>query len=87
MITKEEYVKKIEYEKDRVTKSIIDSVRKSIDTCAQGMPIVKDYSMSEYELEYFDKKKFEEFEKEYPFLLFVVYGYNISWILREEEQK
>ena len=87
MITKEGYIKKIEYEKERVTKFVIDSIRTHIETCAQGKPIVEEYEMTAYQSKYFDRKALTEFSKEYPFLVFDTFENLILWGLRPEGKK
>ena len=87
MITKEGYIKKIECEKERVTKSVIDSIRTHIETCAEGKPIVEEYEMTAYESKYFNIKALTEFSKEYPFLVFDTLENRIFWWLRPEDKK
>lgn len=87
MITKEGYIKKIECEKESVTKSVIDSIRTHIETCAEGKPIVEEYEMTSYEAKYFNKKALVEFSKEYPFLVFDTFENIIWWWLRSKEKE
>lgn len=72
MITKENYLAKINRERDRVTENVLDAIRTHIETCADGMPIVEEYTLTDYQAKYFDSKALEELEKEYPFLKFEI---------------
>ena len=87
MITKEDYIKKIECEKENVTKSIIDFIRTHIETCAQGKSIVEEYVMTAHQAKYFNRKALTEFSKEYPFLVFDTFENRIYWWLVPEDKK
>lgn len=87
MFTKEQYIAKIDREKERVTKSVIDAVRTLIETCAEGKPIVEEYEMTPYQAKYFNEKEFVEFSKEYPFLVFDAFENIILWWLRPEDKE
>ncbi len=87
MITEEKYVDKIRREKERITKSVIDSIRKLIETCAEGEPIIEDYQLTAYQARYFDNKALDKLSKEYPFLNFYTWNNEIYWVLRSEDRE
>lgn len=82
MITKKEYLAKIDREKKRVTENVINAIRTLIETCADGMPIVEEYTFTEYEEKYFNEESLSELEKEYPFLTFEISFTTIEWGLK-----
>ena len=82
MITKKEYLAKIDREKKRVTENVIDAIRTHIETCADGMPIVEEYTLTEYQTKYFDEDSLDKLEKEYPFLTFEISFATIEWGLK-----
>ena len=82
MITKENYLAKIDRERDRVTENVIKAIRTHIETCADGMPIVEEFHMTDYQAKYFDSKALEELLKDYPFLTFFTYFNTIKWRLK-----
>ena len=81
MITKENYLMKINRERDRVTENVLDAIRTHIETCADGVPIVEEYTLTYYQAKYFNEEALEELEKEYPFLKFET-GFTIKWSLK-----
>ena len=82
MITKKNYLAKIDREKKRVTENVINAIRTLIETCADGMPIVEEYDLNGYEEKYFDEVWLAELEKEYPFLKFEISFNTIEWRLK-----
>lgn len=82
MITKKEYLAKIDREKKRVTENVINAIKTHIETCADGMPIVEEYDLNGYEEKYFDEVWLIELEKEYPFLKFEISFATIEWRLK-----
>ena len=82
MITKENYLKKIDRERDRVTENVIKAIRTHIETCADGMPIVEAYTLTDYQAKYFKEESLSELEKEYPFLSFETSFTTIKWSLK-----
>lgn len=82
MITKENYLAKIDRERDRVTENVINAIRNHIETCAEGKPIVEEYTLDEYEAKYFKEESLSELEKEYPFLKFETGFTTIKWGLK-----
>ena len=81
-MTRENYLAKINHERDRVTENVIDAIRTHIETCADGMPIVEEYYMTEYQEKYFKEESLIELEKEYPFLKFEISFNTIEWRLK-----
>jgi hypothetical protein len=82
MITKENYLAKINRERKRVTENVIDAIKTHIETCADGMPIVEEYTLTDYQAKYFDEKSLYELENEYPFLTFETSFTTIKWGLK-----
>ena len=82
MITKENYLAKINHERDRVTENVIKAIRTHIETCADGMPIVEEYVLTEYQAKYFNEDALEELLKDYPFLKFETGFTTIKWGLK-----
>jgi hypothetical protein len=82
MITKENYLAKIDRERNRVTENVINAIRTLIETCADGMPIVEKYTFTEYEAKYFNEDALEELLKDYPFLKFETGFTTIKWGLK-----
>ena len=82
MITKKEYLAKIDREKKRVTENVIDAIKTHIETCADGMPIVEEYTLTDYQAKYFNEDALEELLKDYPFLKFETGFTTIKWGLK-----
>lgn len=82
MITKKEYLAKIDREKKRVTENVIDAIRTLIETCADGMPIVEEYTLTDYQAKYFDEDSLDKLREEYPFLKFEASFITIKWGLK-----
>lgn len=82
MITKKNYLAKIDREKKRVTENVINAIRTLIETCSDGMPIVEEYILDEYEAKYFKEESLIELEMEYPFLKFEISFTVIEWGLK-----
>lgn len=82
MITKEDYIKKINREKKRVTENVINAIKTHIETCADGMPIVEKYTFTEYEAKYFNEYSLDKLREEYPFLKFETDFITIKWRLK-----
>ena len=81
-MTKEDYIKKINREKKRVTENVINAIKTHIETCADGMPIVEEYTLTDYQAKYFKEYLLIELEKEYPFLKFEISFNTIEWGLK-----
>ena len=69
-MTRQDYINKIDREKKRVTENVIKAIKTYIEICADGMPIVEEYHMTEYQAKYFKEELLSELEMEYPFLSF-----------------
>lgn len=82
MITKKEYLAKIDREKKRVTENVINAIKTLIETCADGMPIVEEYTLTDYQAKYFKEYLLTELEMEYPFLKFEAGFITIKWGLK-----
>ena len=82
MITKENYLAKIDRERDRVTENVIKAIKTHIETCADGMPIVEEYTLTDYQAKYFREESLIELEMEYPFLKFETSFTTIKWGLK-----
>ena len=87
MITKEDYINKINREKESITKFVVDSIRTYIESYAKGKPIVEEYEMTAYEAKYFNREALVELSREYPFLVFEILDNLIFWRLRSEDKK
>ncbi len=81
-MTKEDYIKKMNCEKERITKYVIANIKRLIEKYDDNLPIVEEYVLDEYEKKYFDKKALDELEKEYPFLEFAFSSDLISMITK-----
>ena len=82
MITKENYLAKINRERDRVTENVINAIKTLIETCADGMPIVEEYTLTDYQAKYFDEDSLDKLREEYPFLKFEAGFITIKWGLK-----
>ena len=82
MITKENYLAKINREYKRVTKNVIDAIKTHIETCADCMPIVEEYTLTDYQAKYFDEDSLDKLREEYPFLKFETSFTTIKWGLK-----
>ena len=82
MITKENYLAKINRERDRVTENVIKAIKTHIETCADGMPIVEEYTLTDYQAKYFDEDSLDKLREEYPFLKFEAGFITIKWGLK-----
>lgn len=83
-MTKEDYIKKMNCEKERITKYVISYIERLIEKYDDNLPIVEEYVLDEYEKKYFDKKGLDELQKEYPFLEFTYSSDLISMITKIE---
>ena len=82
MITKENYLAKIDRERDRVTENVIKAIKTHIETCADGMPIVEKYTLTDYQAKYFEEDSLDKLKMEYPFLNFKTSFTTIEWGLK-----
>lgn len=82
MITRENYLAKIDREKKRVTENVLKAIKTHIETCADGMPIVEEYVLTDYQAKYFKEEFLNELEMEYPFLEFETSFTTIKWGLK-----
>jgi hypothetical protein len=83
-MTKEDYIKKMNCEKERVTRLVISNIKRLIEMRNDVVPIVEEYVLNKHEKKYFYKKALDELEKEYPFLEFTYSSDLISMITKIE---
>jgi hypothetical protein len=83
-MTRQDYINKIDREKKRVEENVIKAIKTYIETCANGMPIVEEYVLTDYQAKYFKEYSLTELEMEYPFLSFTFSNLSntIFWSLK-----